>query len=132
MDVLKLCMLAVLGVCAALTLKQWKSDLLPLLRVALVVLFGLAAVNRLAPAVSYLTGLGEQAGVNTYLQTLLRALGIALLTQYAAEICRECGESAAANGVELAGKLEILLLCLPLIDEILSLADRLLAAGGGT
>ena len=122
-------MLAVLGVCAALTLKQWKSDLLPLLRIALVLLFGFAAIDRLAPAITYLSGLGERAGVTSYLQILLRALGIALLTQYAAEICRECGESAAAGGVELAGKIEILLLCLPLIDEILSVAGNLLSAG---
>ena len=129
MDTLKICMLAVLGVCAALTLKQWKSDLLPLLRVGMVLLFGFAALKAVTPALTYLTRLGETAGVTPYAEVLLRALGIALLTQYAAEICRECGEGAAASGVEMTGKIEILLLALPLIDEILSLASNLLSMG---
>ena len=129
MDTLKICMLAVLGVCAALTLKQWKSELLPLLRVGMVLLFGFAALKAVTPALTYLTRLGETAGVTPYAEVLLRALGIALLTQYAAEICRECGEGAAASGVEMTGKIEILLLALPLIDEILSLASNLLSMG---
>ena len=52
------------------------------------------------------------------------------MTQYVADICRESGESAAASGVETVGKLEILLLSLPLIDEILRVAERLLSMGG--
>ena len=122
-------MLAVLAVCAALTLKQWKSDLLPLLRVGILLVFGFAALTAVTPAITYLTRLGENAGVGGYLETLLKALGIAILTQYAAEICRECGENGAASGVELTGKIEILLLCLPLIDEILAMANRLLSMG---
>ena len=129
MEILKLCMLGVLGVCAAMTLKQWKSDLLPLLRVAILLLFGIAAIASIRPAITYLSQLGENASIGGYVEVLLKALGIAILTQYTAEICRECGENAAASGVELTGKIEILLLCLPLIDEILVMTDKLLSMG---
>ena len=129
MEILKLCMLGVLGVCAAMTLKQWKSDLLPLLRVAILLLFGIAAIANIHPAIAYLSQLGEYTGIGNYVEVLFKALGIAILTQYTAEICRECGENAAASGVELTGKIEILLLCLPLIDEILVMADKLLSTG---
>ena len=122
-------MLGVLGVCAAMTLKQWKSDLLPLLRVAILLLFGIAAIANIRPAIAYLSQLSEYAGIGNYVEVLFKALGIAILTQYTAEICRECGENAAASGVELTGKIEILLLCLPLIDEILVMADKLLSTG---
>jgi stage III sporulation protein AD len=57
-------------------------------------------------------------------------MGIALLTQFCADVCRESGESGAASTVELTGKMEILLLCLPLLDEILSAARELLSLGG--
>ena len=122
-------MLGVLGVCAAMTLKQWKSDLLPLLRVAILLLFGIAAIASIRPAITYLSQLGENASIIGYVEVLFKALGIAILTQYTAEICRECGENAAASGVELTGKIEILLLCLPLIDEILVMTDKLLSMG---
>ncbi|MBR3894084.1 MAG: hypothetical protein IKJ35_02940 [Clostridia bacterium] len=129
MDSLKICMLAVVGVAAALIVKQWKSDFLPLLHVALVILFAIAALRIASPVISYLSELTKQEGLAPYAALLLKALSIAILTQCCAEICRECGEGAAANGVELTGKIEILLLSLPMIHEILSVAGQLLSLG---
>lgn len=126
MTTLQLCMLAVTGVCAAMVVKQWKSDFLPLLRLALALLFAIAAVTTASPLVTYLSSMMGRDGVGKYAEILMKALGIAVLTQCCAELCRECGESGAASGVELAGKVQILLLCLPLVNEILSVAESLL------
>lgn len=129
MSVLKFCMLAVTGVAAAVIVKQWKAEFAPLIRLALAVIFGIAVISAAAPLISYLSSLMGQSGISEYAEILFKALGIAVLTQCCSEICRECGESTAANGVELAGKVEILLLCLPLINEILSTAKNLLEFG---
>lgn len=129
MTTLKFCMLAVTGVAAAMIVKQWKSDFLPLIRLALCLLFGIAVVTAATPLISYLSDLTGTGGISQYATVLMKALGIAVLTQCCSEICRECGESGAASGVELTGKVEILLLCLPLINEILSAAEKLLTLG---
>jgi len=129
MDSLKICMLAVIGVAAALIVKQWKSDFLPLLHVALVILLSVVALRMAAPLISYLSELTKLEGITPYAELLLKALSIAILTQCCSEICRECGESAAASGVELTGKIEILLLSLPMIHEILSVAGQMLSLG---
>ena len=126
MTVLKFCMLAVVGLCAATVIKQWKGEWLPLLRVGLAVLFGIAAIGAAAPLVRYLEELLEVHGLSDYATILLKALGIAVLTQSCADICRECGETSAASGVELAGRVELLLLALPLMGEVLEAARQLL------
>lgn len=51
---------------------------------------------------------------------LLRVLGIALVSQLAADICREGGMSAAATGTELCGRILALLQALPLLQELLA------------
>ena len=119
-------MLAIMGVFVMMIVKQWKSDFLPLVRLGMVLLLGTAAVSAVSPLITYLSGLTKTEAFAPYSQILLKALAIALLTQYAAEICRECGESSVASGVEMMGKIEILLLCLPLINEILEAAQKLL------
>ena len=130
MDSLRLCSVAVIGVCAAMLVKQWKGDVLPILRLAITVLLAIAAFTVASPFAAFLSELigGEQALPHGSL--LFKALGIAVLTQCASEICRECGEAGAASGVELIGKAEILLLCLPLINDLLSEAQALLSMGG--
>ncbi|MBE6653489.1 MAG: hypothetical protein E7610_08770 [Ruminococcaceae bacterium] len=57
---------------------------------------------------------------------LLKALGIAVLTETAATICRDSGEGSLAGWVETAGKLEILLLAFPLIRTVMEAVSAIL------
>ena len=130
MDSLRVCMVAMLALSAAMILKEWKSDLVPLLRMGAMVLIAVFLLNAISPLVEFLKELTELSGVTEYTSFLFRALGVAFLTQCCADLCRECGESGIATGVELAGKGEILILSLPLIEEILATARALLSIGG--
>lgn len=57
---------------------------------------------------------------------LLRALGIALVAQFAADTCKEAGLAAAATAIELCGRVLALLQALPLLQSLLgSFADYL-------
>ena len=121
-------MLAIPALFSLVIVKQWKNDFSILLRIALVILFGGIAIGAISPIIEYLSGLFGTEQV-LYAKILLKALGIAFLAHYAAEICRESGEGGLAGGVELVGKIEILLLCVPLMEEVLSSAKELLALG---
>ena len=130
MMLFKVCALGMLALALTSVIKQWKSDLLPLVRVALAVVLGTLLLTSASPIADFLRELGTFGGVSEEVTLLLRACGIAMLAQVASVICRECGESGIADAVELAGKIELLLLCIPLINELLTLARELLASGG--
>ncbi|MBO8142639.1 MAG: stage III sporulation protein AD [Firmicutes bacterium] len=69
--------------------------------------------------------LGRRAEVNAvYLDIALRVVGVAYLTAFGAQICKDSKEEAMAGAIELAGKVIILLLALPVLAGIL---DSLLA-----
>ena len=74
--------------------------------------------------------MSESAGTSKYIETILKGLGIVILTQISADICRDSGECTLAGHVETVGKLELLLLCIPLIWEIFATAETLLEMGG--
>lgn len=54
-----------------------------------------------------------------YLKILIKALGICYLTQFASDICSDCGESAAASAAEIFGKVQLILLSLPLFENLI-------------
>ena len=56
------------------------------------------------------------------LSVLMRSLGICILTQFAVDSCKDAGESALASKVELAGKIAVLLIALPLFQTAANLA----------
>ncbi len=66
-----------------------------------------------------LSGVGESLPMTG---AILKILGVGYLVHMAAEGCRESGAPALAAKLELCGKLEILLLCLPYIRELLAVA----------
>ena len=129
MTTLKLCMLALTGVAAATVVRFWRGDWMPLVRTSLFVMLSICAISASAPLVAFLSELTKNDSIATYAAPLIKALGIAVLTQCCSELCRECGEGTVGNGIELIGKIEILLLSLPLVNEILEVARRLLSMG---
>lgn len=79
----------------------------------------LRQVSPLVAALRRMTALGG-VGEN-HLGVVLRGAGICLVTQLAADTCRDAGDSALAGKAELTGRLLLLLLAVPLYEEILSL-----------
>ena len=61
-----------------------------------------------------------------YVLVLFKALGICYLTQFAADSCRDAGESALAVKAEIAGRIAVLLISLPLLSQVASTAMDLI------
>lgn len=91
----------------------------------LAVVFGTAA-----PIFTDVQDMLMQSGLPTdYVRLLFKALGICLLTQFAADACRDAGEQGLASKAEFAGKLMLLTLALPLFRQIGDVALALIGKG---
>lgn len=80
------------------------------------------AITRYREPLTLLGDLAERGGLSDALGSILRMLGIGLISAFTADLCRDLGESTLASRVELCGRVEILLLCLPYLSELFSLA----------
>jgi hypothetical protein len=121
----KICGGAVLLAVAILLIKSTGGTVVPLQWTGNVILAG-AALLMLAPVMAWVSDLCRAVGVGESAALLFKGLGVALLTQLCADFCRQSGEGQLAGGVELAGKAELLLLCLPPLKELFALAARML------
>lgn len=86
-----------------------------------IVIFGIC-VAMFYPVISYIREITEQTDFSLYIETILKALGMAMISESAADICRDCGEQAIASKVELAAKTAMILLALPIVKSLLALA----------
>ena len=122
--------IALTGLSALLILRAYKPEWAVFLRIAVTVV-SLGLVLSLAGTVmDYVTDLSAATGAldGESWTILLKALGLAFLTETAASVCRDSGEAGLATWVETAGKLEILLLSFPLIRTVLDTVSALLGA----
>jgi len=116
----------VVSAVAVLFLKEHRPELAMLLSAAA---GALILASLISPTVSLAVSLGErlkEAGMSSIFGVLLKVIGICYLTDFAAELCRDFGQSSLASKVELAGKLSVIGLCLPLIDMLLGITDKLI------
>ena len=122
MDILQIIGIALLGTVVTLILKQNTPELaVQTMLVTGTVIFLSIAVS-LGTAVDYIMNMAERFGVDTqYIATVVRIIGIAYICQFAAEVCRDAGESSIAVKVEFAGRVLILLYALPIIDALLQM-----------
>ena len=130
----KLIAAAVTAAVAALVVRQIKPELAIFVQlggVLAVALLLMGALQDLLAAVQgilqFAPGGGDPAfGGNSAYTMLVKALGVCVTTQLAADVCRDSGSNSLANTVELGGRLLVLGLTLPLLKSIAELAVGLI------
>ena len=126
MGAVELSGMALLSVMAILLVREWRPAMVPPLRLAVTVTVLAAAVGMLVPIVAQVRALLRLSQGGELTAPILRAAGVALITELSAGLCRDLGEQGVAQGLLFFGRLEILLLCLPLMDRLIEIAGELL------
>ena len=66
-------------------------------------------------------------GFDNYIfKTVLKSLGICYITSFSADMCKDFGQTSLAGKIELAGKIAVVVISIPLINEILNSALELI------
>ena len=125
-DLLRFCGVAVLGAFVSLLVKRAGGGQAAPVSVAALILLLSPLLSRYGQAVNTVGGLLDGTDFRDYGGLMLKALGIGLTVKIASDVCRELGEDSLAGGLELAGRLEILLLCLPLMEDILTMLKEVM------
>ena len=124
LSLLALCVLAAL-IC--IVLSGYKSEYSFAAVIAAGAFITVSLLREVVPAVKELSLLADSAGLeNEYLEIAVKSLGVCFLTQFAADTCRDFGQSALAGKAEFVGKCAVFLLSLPMLKSILQTAVSLL------
>lgn len=82
----------------------------------------LALLAQISGITDELMKLAANGGIESGVITLmLKAVGIAYLAQIASELCKDMGENALAVKSEIAGRIMLLTLAMPLITQIMDM-----------
>ncbi|ACB85284.1 stage III sporulation protein AD [Natranaerobius thermophilus JW/NM-WN-LF] len=108
-------------------LRQQRKELAILLSMGAGIMIFLKVIEPLHSILTVLEELTVQANLDlAYMDTLLKIVGIAYITEFGAQVCNDAGEGTIAKKIELAGKIAIMLLAVPLVLMILETVLTLL------
>lgn len=122
MDIFQIVILAVVSTLIIIVLKVQRPEIALQISLITGVIIFLVVLGKTAAVIQLLKQYADKANIDmVYFSTLLKIIGIAYITEFGSEICKDAGEGAIASKVELAGKVIIIVLAVPIITSLLDL-----------
>ena len=120
MSVFKIVLMGLAAVLLAMQVKQTKPEYGIYISIAVGVFVMAYAASQLTIITEGLQKIAAFISVDMqYLTILFKVIGIAYLCEFASNICKDSGSQSVAGHVELAGKLTILVMSMPIIMSLL-------------
>ena len=129
MEIVQIVGLGLVATILALVIKEQQPMFAFLLAIASGVIIFYFLVGKIAEVIRILERLAVQADLNlVFLETILKIIGIAYIAEFGAQMTRDAGQGAIASKIELAGKVLILVMAVPIIQIIIETVIDLLPA----
>ena len=100
--------------------KQYKPEFAIYISLIAGILIIYIIIDRLGEIINLLKSISERSGINNeFLGVLLKMTGIAILAEFAINICNDSGEGAIASKIEMGSKIIIISISIPIISSLL-------------
>lgn len=110
-----------------LILKEEKSEMALMCAIAASIIILLYIISQFTPIVNMINKLLDNAGINKeYLRIILKIVGISYMVEFGKNICKDAGENAIANKIEIAGKVVIISLSIPVVNSLVEIVSNLI------
>ena len=120
MEIVKIIGVGLIALIIIVILKQYRPEFVIYVSLIAGALILLMIIDKIGAIIDLLTTLSNKTAINNeFLVLLLKITGIAFLTEFAVSVCKDSGEVAIANKVDLGGKIIIISMSIPIISSLL-------------
>jgi stage III sporulation protein AD len=127
MDIIKIIGIGFLTLIISILLKDIKREysIYAVIIGTTIILF--MSFDTLKEIINFINDISENVeGQKEFIKILIKMTGIAILTEYAVNLCKDTGENAIATKIDFAGKLILISLSIPIITTTLETLTNLL------
>ena len=126
MEVVKIVGIAIFAVIMIIILKSYRPEMALILSIVTGIGIMLYAIYKMTPVVNVLNNLVNKSGINTeFLMIIIKVIGIAYIVEFGKNICVDAGQTSIATKLEMAGKVIIVVLTIPLISSLVNVLTGL-------
>lgn len=127
MDIIKIVGIAFVTLIVVIILKQYKPEFAMYASIlgGAIILF--MSLGKITGIIQLLENISLKTAINgEFLGILIKITGIAFLTEFAVSVCKDAGETAIANKVDLGGKVIIIAISIPIVSALLETVVKVL------
>lgn len=125
-SIVQLVLLAVIGMLAALICKQHQMEISTIISLGIclaLMFFMVQAFDKLVVFLQQIAGFMNLE----YIGMLLKLIGIAYVCEFASSLCKDAGYQAISGQIEMAGRIAIMVITLPVMETIIETIRQFLS-----
>ncbi len=127
MEIFKIVGLGLIAAILSVVLRSEKPEISLQISIVTGLVIFLFIATKLSYVLDILNMVAQKIDVDLiYITTIFRIVGIAYISEFGAQICRDAGEAAIASKIEFAGKVLIMVLAVPILVALLNLLVKLM------
>lgn len=127
MEIMRIIGIGVIGAVLSLLIRNLRPELSMMIPMIVTFTIIFCVLPYLTAIIDELRVISEGAGIEyRYVSIVLKIVGISYLAGISSELCKDVGENAIAARIELAGKLIIMFISLPIIDRLLGVVREII------
>ncbi len=127
MEIIQIVGLGFIVTLLILIIRSQRPEIAVQISITLATVIFLMVLAKIEVVLNLFRDLADKASVSQmYLNTILKIIGIAYITEFGAQVCRDAGEGAVAGKIEFAGKVLVMVLAIPIIALVLETIVRLI------
>ena len=120
MEIIKIVGIALVSVFIILLMKQYKPEFVIHISIISGILIFSMILPKMTAILELLNSFTNKLGVNSeFLSILLKITGVAYLSEFATNLCKDSGETAVASKVELSAKVIIIAMSIPILGSVI-------------
>ncbi len=122
MNIYSIAAIGIVGALICALLKQYRPELAILTGIGVSIYILIGVTDLLFDAIAFFKELTDRSGLSSLaVRTILKSVGISLVTEFASDTCRDACESSLASRVELFGRVASIVVAIPLFKEFIKL-----------
>lgn len=128
MDIFKVIGIGIIAAMLGTLLKPQRPELAIQISIAAAAAIFVLIAPYLNAVIAAFDDISRQAGIeNSYFMIIVKIIGIPYTAQIAIELCKDMGQGAVAAKLEIAAKLIIVVMSVPIMYKMLSVVTKLLS-----
>lgn len=127
MEVIQIISFGLIAAFIAVIIKSYKPEIALQITIVTGVIIFTMMVGKLDSVFNLINDITKKTNIDLiYINTVLKIIGIAYITEFASEVCRDADQGTIALKLEFAGKIMIVVLAAPIIYALIDLISKIL------
>ena len=126
-EIIKIVGIGLISLIIIIIIRQYKPEFAVYVSIISGIIILYFIMNKLEGIINLLKNISYKSGINNqFLEILLKITGIAILSEFAINLCKDSGEGAIASKIDIGSKVIIVSMSIPIISSLLEVILKLI------